>query len=456
MAKLDRLALCLIKVTAALVLGLATARAADRLPAPGSQLILATRIQGIETQPVGTSGPRLTPADPNPIPAVDCVRQCPVGFSATWKALSPWTDFQEFGQGEYVGRARQPHVPVYRLRVDDAVEFAFRVDRDQIATAYKVNVGDTLSIQWQATEAERRNLVVLPDGTITLPLIGQVEAAGRTIAELRAALDDRFSKYYKNPTTSVTPTRVNSQLEELRFAIGGQAGFGSQTFPSPIFPAGTVPSAGAGTGLPSDVPDRLSDVPTVDSQRIAGVIRISPEGTVQLPAVGVVAAQGLTLDEFQTELNERYAEKIQGMEVVPSLVQHSPRYVYVLGEVARPGRYELVAPTTVMQAISMAGSWTVGAHITNVVVFRRMDDWSLMATKLDLRAALLGRTPCPEGEIWVGDTDLIIVPKSRILRTDNFIELVFTRGLYGVVPVQGTVSLFMFSNAIPPFLFPLP
>ena len=50
---------------------------------------------------------------------------------------------------------------------------------------------------------------------------------------------------------------------------------------------------------------------------------------------------------------------------------------------------------------------------TQIVVFRRADDWRLIATVLDLRAALLGRRPCPGGEIWVSDADLIIVPKSQ-------------------------------------------
>ena len=87
-----------------------------------------------------------------------------------------------------------------------------------------------------------------------------------------------------------------------------------------------------------------------------------------------------------------------------------------------------------MQAIALAGSWNVGANINQVVVFRRGDDWHLMATMLDLRAALLGHKPCPADEIWVSDSDLIIVPKSKILLADNFIELVFTNGIYGVFP----------------------
>ncbi len=42
--------------------------------------------------------------------------------------------------------------------------------------------------------------------------------------------------------------------------------------------------------------------------------------------------------------------------MVPVLIEHAPRYVYVLGEVGTPGRFELTGPTTVLHAISMAGS----------------------------------------------------------------------------------------------------
>ncbi|MCR9117560.1 MAG: sugar ABC transporter substrate-binding protein, partial [bacterium] len=65
------------------------------------------------------------------------------------------------------------------------------------------------------------------------------------------------------------------------------------------------------------------------------------------------------------------------------------------------------------------------------------EDWRLMATRLDIRGALLGKRPCPADEIWLRDSDIVVVPQSAILRADNFIELVFTRGIYGVVPFQG-------------------
>lgn len=342
----------------------------------------------------------LSPADPVLIPGIDCTTDPAHCDQVGWRGLGPVMGFQEYAQGEYVGRARLPHVPNYRLRVDDVMDFVFRVTRDEISTPYEINVGDELTIESATDKDLRRALVVLPDGTVTLPLLGQVRAANLTVPQLRDRLEDHYQKYYKVPAITVTPTKVDTKVEDLRYTVGGRSGFGGQ-----------VRSG-----------------------------KVTPEGTVALPAVGSVPAQGLTLEEFKLELDLRFGEKMQGIEVIPVLTTRAPRFVYVLGEVKNPGRYSLDAPTTIMQALAMAGSWNNGGNIHQIVVFRRAEDWRLIATVLDLRAALLGRRPCPGSEIWVSDADLIIVPKNKMLRTDNFIELIFTRGIYGIAPFSGSVS----------------
>ena len=123
------------------------------------------------------------------------------------------------------------------------------------------------------------------------------------------------------------------------------------------------------------------------------------------------------------------------------LSQRAPRFVYVLGEVRLPGRYTLEGPTTVMQAIALAGSWNVGGNLRQVVIFRRGDDWRLLATMVNLQGAMLyANQPCPAGEIWLNDSDVVIIPKSKILLADDFIHLVFTRGIYGVAPITASYS----------------
>ena len=310
--------------------------------------------------------------------------------------------FGPYGPGEYVGHERFAHVPVYRLRVDDQLECLYRLTREETAQPYQINVGDEIQVESVGDPNINRNLIVQPDGTITLRLLGQVKATGHTIQQLRDKLEDLYQKYTNVPAITVTPLKVNTRLEDLRATVDNRSG-------------------------------------VVGGQGVQ--VRITPDGTIALPAIGSVPAQGLTLDELKIEIDHRYAATIPGIEVTPVLHQRAPRFCYVLGEVRLPGRYTLEAPTTAMQAIALAGSWNVGANLRQIVIFRRGDDWRLLATMIDLEGALLyANNRCPAGEIWLNDSDVIILPKGKILRHADFVNLVFTRNIYGVLPLSAAYS----------------
>ncbi|MGD0517234.1 MAG: polysaccharide biosynthesis/export family protein [Thermoguttaceae bacterium] len=158
----------------------------------------------------------LGPAAPCNICAVDC-SQCYCGCCPGWESAR-MIDWQAYAQGEYVGHARLAHVPEYRLRVDDQIDMTYRLTREETPDPYKLNVGDEIRIE-SFTDAElNRDLLIQPDGTITLRLLGQVHATGRTVTQLRDALDELYKKYYKVPSITVTPLKVNSKLEDLRKA----------------------------------------------------------------------------------------------------------------------------------------------------------------------------------------------------------------------------------------------
>jgi len=329
---------------------------------------------------------------------VDC-RQCDPCGEPNWinQRPIPW---EMYAQGEYVGPYRTRHVPEYRLRVDDQLDFVYRLTRIESSTPYKLNVGDSIRVESLTDPNLDRELVIQPDGSITLRLLGQVQAARRTVQELTDDLEQQYTKYYKVPAITVTPIQVNTKLEDLRAAVDGRFGAGGQN-------------------------------------RTATV---TPEGTIQLPAIGSIPVQGLTLVELKREVDQRYAEVVNGIEVTPVLVQRAPRYIYVLGEVQIPNRYPLTGPTTLMASISLAGGWNPGGNLREVVVFRRTQDWTLMATRIDIQGALWGKRPCPADEIWLRDNDIVVVPKSPILRFDDLVDLYFARGLYGVVPVSGNLN----------------
>jgi len=328
---------------------------------------------------------------------VDCRRGGPC-HEQTWDNERP-IPWQVFAQGEYIGPARMRHVPEYRLRVNDRLSLVFRLTTIPSAQPYTLTVGDEVMIESLTSEDVQRSVLIQPDGTITLRLLGQVRVAGRSIEEVRHDLDDRYKKYIRDPSITVTPVKLNSKLEELRATIDARQGFGGQ-------------------------------------QREA---KVTPEGTIQLPGLGSIPAQGLTLNELKREIDVRYTQLVEGFEVTPVLLERAPRFVFVVGEVKQPGRYELLGPTTLMQSIALAGGWNVGGNVNHVVVFRRDECWNLMATQLTVCKALFGHAPCPADEIWIRDSDVVVVPKRAILVVDDAISLIFTRGLYGVVPFNFTI-----------------
>jgi len=147
------------------------------------------------------------------------------------------------------------------------------------------------------------------------------------------------------------------------------------------------------------------------------------------------------LTELQREIEAAYSNILVGLGVTPILEERAPRFIYVVGEVDTPGRFTLEGPTTAMQAVALAGSWNVGANLRQVIIFRRDDQWNLMATRLNLQGALRGNDPCPAGEVWLRDSDIVLVPPRQIKLIDDAIELVFTRGIYSVLPIIFTDSL---------------
>ena len=105
--------------------------------------------------------------------------------------LIPW---ETYSYGEYVGPARTPHVPTYRLRVDDQIEFVYQITRDNFGQGYRLSPGDTVrvtaAVDERLNESTRLNgIVVMPDGTISIDLLGSVLAAGKTVQQLKAELE---------------------------------------------------------------------------------------------------------------------------------------------------------------------------------------------------------------------------------------------------------------------------
>lgn len=75
---------------------------------------------------------------------------------------------------------------------------------------YKIGSGDVLVISVWKNEDLTREAIVLPDGTISLPLIGKIDTADRTVDELSQELVEKLKPFVNNPVIAVSVKAINS------------------------------------------------------------------------------------------------------------------------------------------------------------------------------------------------------------------------------------------------------
>jgi polysaccharide export outer membrane protein len=75
---------------------------------------------------------------------------------------------------------------------------------------YVIGTGDILFISQWKDDALTHEVIVLPDGTITFPLIGEIPAAGKTVEHLRRELEDKIRKFIPDPTLTIMVRSIGS------------------------------------------------------------------------------------------------------------------------------------------------------------------------------------------------------------------------------------------------------
>jgi polysaccharide export outer membrane protein len=115
--------------------------------------------------------------------------------------------------------------------------------------------------------------------------------------------------------------------------------------------------------------DRLR-VTVFRHEPLSGEFALGPDGTVALPLVGAVAAEGLTARQLESAIEDELREQRYLLDPDVSIEVLIHRPFYILGEVAAPGEYEYVAGMTLANAVALAGGYTYRADRSSVTVSR--------------------------------------------------------------------------------------
>jgi polysaccharide export outer membrane protein len=132
---------------------------------------------------------------------------------------------------------------------------------------------------------------------------------------------------------------------------------------------------------------------------------VRPDGIISMPLVGEVKATGKTPHELETEiakiLSDQYLRTAPRVMVTINTVKS--RYFLIEGGVNKPGRYDLLVPTTIIQALVNAGGFHEFANTKKINLLR---DGKVIVV-FNFNDAIKGKHP--ENNVYLKHGDLIAV-----------------------------------------------
>jgi polysaccharide export outer membrane protein len=112
---------------------------------------------------------------------------------------------------------------------DEAV-YAQAARSDPRRFPYVIGVADVVRISVWKDPGLSTDAIVRPDGTITMPLVGDLRAAGRTSAELQQEANARLAAFVKDAVVTVSVVEVNSYQFTVAGAVENPGLFSSRSY----------------------------------------------------------------------------------------------------------------------------------------------------------------------------------------------------------------------------------
>ncbi len=237
--------------------------------------------------------------------------------------------------------------------------------------AYLLGPGDTIEVSIFGEPDLSRTVTVKPDGTISLPLIGEVKAAGKTTSQLVAELATLYRKYLRAPAISV----VIREFRVDRIYILGQI-------------------------------NRPGEYQVRPGMGILEILASAGGPTTRADLTKAVIIRGRT-EALQLNLLEAFAKnKSPDVKLLPGDVLFIPetdRRIVVLGQVNRPGAYDLLEGQRVADLLAAAGGLTARAALPRAFLVRGPEQVPVELQKI-LAGDVAANIPLRPG-------DMLVVPE---------------------------------------------
>jgi polysaccharide export outer membrane protein len=178
--------------------------------------------------------------------------------------------------------------------------------------------------------------------------------------------------------------------------------------------------AAAGQSYLIEPGDRLS-ISVIEDPSLNRTVLVRPDGRISMPLAGSIQAGGRTTEAVETAIRRALSRDfvqpptvsvaLEGLGQAPEQRDDALTTIYVIGQVARPGRYDVESPVDILQALAVAGGPGVFAATGRIQVRRRAPTGETLFL-FDFDMVQDGEVPSEP--VTLLDGDVIVVPQRRL------------------------------------------
>jgi polysaccharide export outer membrane protein len=176
-------------------------------------------------------------------------------------------------------------------------------------------------------------------------------------------------------------------------------------------------------------PEDLIEITVFEDEKLNKTVRVSSQGNISLPLLGILRVKDLTANELEKEIRDLLAEKyLQNPNVSVFIKEYRSQRISVMGAVDKPGVYEVSGQKTILDMLAMAGGLRGGTDSAGQLLF-------------------LIRPPRPEEETSKEKKDseeqapktFVIDLEELLIKGDLTLNLPLTNGDVINVPIAGKI-----------------
>lgn len=265
--------------------------------------------------------------------------------------------------------------------------------------SYILGAGDKVQITVYDHGEYTGQRVILPDGTITLSLIGAVQASGLTARQLEESITTRLKTLLVNPVVTVELSELRPVLVTVAGEVRRPGSVELDDFAEGNPRLSRALIAAGGITQDADIRQVTVRRPTMNGSSQSTVVDLWAAIISDTPVTDVILQEGDSIFVPRLTTDSTIDRRL----IARSSYSPETIRVRVVGEVTRPGEVQVPPGSTLSSAVATAGGPTVDARLSQVAYIRLNETGQVETETIDLQNL--------SDTYQIQEGDVIIVPK---------------------------------------------